>query len=98
MPKPKLEGGQCLIIIGTEGYGKTLRTRQHRQDAEQKKIRQREAPSLSTARIGNGTQSVNQTGITDHGILTSYTLPQSDPRFPRMCQLHHGATCKTPRH
>src|SRR6195952_496395 len=72
-----------------DDMGKTLRPRQHRQDAGQKKIRQREAPSLGTARIGNGTQSVNQTGITDHGILTSYTLPQSDPRFPRMCQLHH---------
>src|SRR3954468_13295810 len=65
-----------------DNMGKTLRTRQNRQDAEQKKIRQREAPSLGTARIGNCTQSINQAGIGDHGILTSCKVPQSDPCFP----------------
>src|SRR5689334_10864023 len=53
-----------------DNMGETLRTRQNRQDTEQKKIRQREAPPLGTARIGNCTQSINQTGIGDHGILT----------------------------
>jgi hypothetical protein len=60
---------------------KTLRTGQNRQDGEQKKIRQGEAPALCAARIRNYTQSIEQARIRGHGILTDCEVPQREAIF-----------------